>query len=166
MNGIVYQEMREARGLAYSAMAFVEEPERKHHPYGYFTLIATQNDKMIDALTAFEEIINNMPLSEQAFAIAKEAIISRLRSERITKDDVLTYYLDQEELGLTEDTRKQLYEAVLNMTLEDVKAYQLANVKDRKTITSILGRESDLDVKSLEKWGKIVRLTQEDIFGY
>ena len=166
MNGIVFQEMREARGLAYSAMAFVEEPERKHHPYGYFTLIATQNDKMIDALTAFEEIINNMPLSEQAFAIAKEAIISRLRSERITKDDVLTYYLDQEELGLTEDTRKQLYEAVLNMTLEDVKAYQLANVKDRKTITSILGRESDLDVKSLEKWGKIVRLTQEDIFGY
>ena len=166
MNGIVFQEMREARGLAYSAMAFVEEPERKHHPYGYFTLIATQNDKMIDALTAFEEIINNMPLSEQAFAIAKEAIISRLRSERITKDDVLTYYLDQEELGLTEDTRKQLYEAVLNMTLEDVKAYQLANVKDRKTITSILGRESDLDVKSLEKWGKIVRLTQEDLFGY
>ena len=166
MNGIVFQEMREARGLAYSAMAFVEEPERKHHPYGYFTLIATQNDKMIDALSAFEEIINNMPLSEQAFAIAKEAIISRLRSERITKDDVLTYYLAQEELGLTEDTRKQLYEAVLNMTLEDVKAYQLANVKDRKTITSILGRESDLDVKSLEKWGKIVRLTQEELFGY
>ena len=166
MNGIVFQEMREARGLAYSAMAFVEEPERKHHPYGYFTLIATQNDKMIDAITAFEEIINNMPLSEQAFAIAKEAIISRLRSERITKDDVLTYYLDQEELGLTEDTRKQLYEAVLNMTLEDVKAYQLANVKDRKTITSILGRESDLDVKSLERWGKVVRLTQEDLFGY
>ena len=129
-------------------------------------MIATQNDKMIDALTAFEEIINNMPLSEQAFAIAKEAIISRLRSERITKAEVLTYYLDQEELGLTEDTRKQLYEAVLNMTLDDVKAYQQENVKDRKAITAILGRESDLDMKSLEKWGKIVRLTQEDIFGY
>ena len=121
---------------------------------------------MMDALTAFEEIINNMPLSEQAFAIAKEAIISRLRSERITKEEVLTYYLDQEELGLTEDTRKQLFEAVQAMTLDDVKAYQQANVKDRKAVTAILGRESDLDMKSLEKWGKIVRLTQEDIFGY
>ena len=129
-------------------------------------MIATQNDKMIDALTAFEEIINNMPLSEQAFAIAKEAIISRLRSERITKEEVLTYYLDQEELGLTEDTRKQLFEAVQGMTLDDVKAYQQANVKDRKAVTAILGRESDLDMKSLEKWGKIVRLTQEDIFCY
>ena len=166
MNSIVFQEMREARGLAYSAYALAMEPARLEDPYGYFSMIATQNDKMIDALTAFEDIINNMPLSEQAFAIAKEAIISRLRSERITKEEVLTYYLDLEELGLTEDTRKQLFEAVQAMTLDDVKAYQQANVKDRKAVTAILGRESDLDMKSLEKWGKIVRLTQEDIFGY
>ena len=84
MNSIVFQELREARGLAYSAYSLAMEPARLEDPYGYFTMIATQNDKMIDALTAFEEIITNMPLSEQAFAIAKEAIISRLRSERIT----------------------------------------------------------------------------------
>ena len=52
------------------------------------------------------------------------------------------------------------------MTLDDVVAYQQNNVKNRKYITCILGRESDLDMKSLEKWGKIIRLTQEDIFGY
>jgi hypothetical protein len=69
-------------------------------------------------------------------------------------------------LGLTEDTRRQLFEAVQDMTLDDVVAYQQANVKDRKYITCILGREADLDMKSLEKWGKIIRLTQEDIFGY
>ena len=166
MNSIVFQEIREARGLAYSAYALAMEPMHLKEPYGYLSMIATQNDKMIDALTAFEEIINNMPLSEQAFAIAKEAIISRLRSERYTKSEILPYYLAMEDLGHKEDTRKQLYEAVLNMTLDDVKAYQQENVKDRKAITAILGRESDLDMKSLEKWGKIVRLTQEDIFGY
>ena len=52
------------------------------------------------------------------------------------------------------------------MTLADVVAYQQANVKDRKYITCILGRESDLDMESLAKWGRIIRLTQEDIFGY
>ena len=107
-----------------------------------------------------------MPVSEKAFNIAKESLIGRLRTERITRVGVLNYYLSQEELGLSEDTRKQLYEAVQNMTLEDVVAYQQANIKDRKYITCILGRESDLDMKSLEKWGKIVRLTQKEIFGY
>ena len=166
MNSIVFQEMREARGLAYSSSARMIEPWRLEDPAYFWTYIATQNDKMIDALNAFDEIINNMPVSEQAFHIAKEALIGRLRTERITRDGVLNYYLDQEDLGLTEDTRRQLYEAVQDMTLDDVVAYQQANVKDRKYITCILGREADLDMKSLEKWGKIIRLTQEDIFGY
>lgn len=166
MNSIVFQEMREARGLAYSSAAYMIEPWRIDMPSYYWTYIATQNDKMIDALNAFDEIINNMPISEQAFNIAKEALIGRLRTERITRDRVLGYYLDQEKLNLTEDTRRQLYDAVQKMTLEDVTAYQQANVKGRKYTTCILGRESDLDMKSLEKWGKIIRLTQEDIFGY
>ena len=166
MNSIVFQEMREARALAYSATAYMIEPWRIELPAFYGTYIATQNDKMIDALNAFDEIINNMPVSEQAFKIAKEALIGRLRTERITRDRVLGYFLDQEKLRLTEDTRRRLYEAVQTMTLDDVVAYQQANVKGRKYITCILGRESDLDMKALEKWGKIVRLTQEDIFGY
>ncbi len=166
MNSIVFQEMREARGLAYSSSARMMQPWRLEEPAYFWTYIATQNDKMIDALNAFDEIINNMPVSEQAFHIAKEALIGRLRTERITRDGVLNYYLDQEDLGLTEDTRRQLFEAVQNMTLDDVVAYQQANVKNRKYITCILGREADLDMKSLEKWGKIIRLTQEDIFGY
>ena len=166
MNSIVFQEMREARGLAYSSSARMIEPWRLEDPAYFWTYIATQNDKMIDALNAFDEIINNMPVSEQAFHIAKEALVGRLRTERITRDGVLNYYLDQEDLGLTEDTRRQLFEAVQNMTLDDVVTYQQANVKDRNYITCILGREADLDMKSLEKWGKIIRLTQEDIFGY
>ena len=166
MNSIVFQEMREARGLAYSSSARMIQPWRLEDPAYYWTYIATQNDKMIDALNAFDEIINHMPVSEQAFHIAKEALIGRLRTERITREGVLSYYLEQEDLGLTEDTRRQLYEAVQTMTLDDVVAYQQTNVKDRKYITCILGREEDLDMKSLENWGKIVRLSQTDIFGY
>ena len=166
MNSIVFQEMREARGLAYSSSARMIQPWRLEDPAYYWTYIATQNDKMIDALSAFDEIINHMPVSEQAFHIAKEALIGRLRTERITREGVLSYYLEQEDLGLTEDTRRQLYEAVQTMTLDDVVAYQQTNVKDRKYITCILGREEDLDMKSLENWGKIVRLSQTDIFGY
>ena len=166
MNSIVFQEMREARGLAYSSSARMIEPSRVEDPYYYWTYIATQNDKMIDALTAFDEIINDMPVSEQAFSIAKESLIGRLRTTRVTRDGVLNYYLTLEKLGLSEDPLSQLFEEVQTMTLNDVVTYQQANVKGRKYITCILGREADLDMKSLEKWGKIIRLNQEDIFGY
>lgn len=45
MNSIVFQEMREARGLAYSANAFMMQPTRLTDDYAFTTFIATQNDK-------------------------------------------------------------------------------------------------------------------------
>ena len=128
MNSIVFQEMREARSLAYSAGAFLISPSKLDRPYVYRTFIATQNDKMIDALKAFDEIINNMPESERAFNVAKEALITRLRTDRITKENILWSYLDAQELGQNVDSRKQLFEEAQNMTLSDIKAFQITKL--------------------------------------
>ncbi|MDR1951616.1 MAG: insulinase family protein, partial [Bacteroidales bacterium] len=76
MSSIVFQEMREARGLAYSAWAGYSEPARLDQTYTFTSFIATQNDKMNDATEAFQDIINNMPESQNAFDIAKESILS------------------------------------------------------------------------------------------
>ena len=166
MNSIVFQEMREARSLAYSAYAYIASPSKVKYPYIFRSFIATQNDKMIDAMKAFDEIINNMPESEKAFKLAQEATISRLRTDRITGMNVLWEYIDLEDRGLKEDTRKALFEKAQTLTLKDIKDFQQNWVKDRKYTFCILGKEKDLDMKSLEKYGKITKLSQKDIFGY
>jgi predicted Zn-dependent peptidase len=166
MNAIVFQEMRESRGLAYSAGAYLITPSKLKYPYIYRTFIATQNDKMADALNAFDDIINNMPESENAYNLAKDALLNRLRTDRITKSDVLWAYLDAQELGLSEDSRKVLFEEIQKYTLDDIKKFQEEWVKGRKYTHCILGDEKELDLKSIEKYGPIIRLTQEDIFGY
>jgi predicted Zn-dependent peptidase len=66
--------MREARGLAYSAQAQLTLPVHKTIPYTFTAFIATQNDKMQQAVEAFDEIINQMPESEAAFEVAKKAL--------------------------------------------------------------------------------------------
>lgn len=166
MNAIVFQEMRESRGLAYSAGAFLISPSKLKYPYVYRTFIATQNDKMIDALNAFDEIINNMPESQKAFDLTKDALISRLRTERITKSDILWNYVYAQDLGLSTDSRKELYEKVQSMTLADVKAFQEKWVKGRQYTYCVLGDEKDLDMKGLSKFGPVRKLTQEELFGY
>ena len=166
MNAIVFQEMRESRGLAYSAGAFLITPSKLKYPYVYRTFIATQNDKMIDAMKAFDEIINNMPESEKAFNLAKDALITRLRTERITKSDVLWSYLNAQDLGLNTDSRKELFEKAQTMTLPEIKAFQEKWVKGRTYIYCVLGDEKDLDLKGLSQYGPIQKLTQEELFGY
>lgn len=166
MNSVVFQEMREARGLAYSAQAGLIAPSDLESSYYYIAFIATQNDKMKQAIQAFDEIINNMPESEPAFDIAKESIIGRIRTERTVRDQVLWSYLSDRELGLTEPSTRLVFEKIQDMTLQDVKAAQEKWVKGRKYDYAILGDIQDLDTKYLRTLGNVKVLSLEEIFGY
>ncbi len=166
MNAVVFQEMREARGLAYSAQATMQNPHFSDGKYLYGAFIATQNDKLQQAVEAFAEIINNMPVSENAFAIAKDAIITRLRTERTTGIDVIREYVNCRDMGLDEPMDRELFEKVQDMTIDDVVAYQQEWVKDRKYSYGILGDQNDIDIDFLRTLGPIKFLTSEEIFGY
>ena len=166
MNCVVFQEMREARGLAYSALARLLEPEYKDDSYKYYAFIATQNDKMKTAIEAFDEIINEMPESETAFNIAKEALLTAIRTQRITGRRILSSYQDMLELGLTENRSRQIYEVLPTLTLEDIKETQKKWVEGRTYHYGILGDIKDLDTKYLRTLGPVQILTLEEIFGY
>ena len=166
MNAIVFQEMREARGLAYTALARLTEPEFKNDSYKYFAFIATQNDKMKTAIQAFDEIINDMPESETAFNIAKEALITSICTQRITGRRILQSYQNMCELGLTEDRSKQIYEILPTLTFDDVKKTQKKWVEGRTYHYGILGDIKDLDTKYLHTLGPVQTLSLEEIFGY
>ena len=166
MNAIVFQEMREARGLAYSARASLIEPAHRDEPYFFFANIATQNDKMKTAIEAFDEIINEMPESPAAFEVAKEAMIARLRTARTTGQNVLYAYISDRDMGVTEPRDKQIFEVAQNLTFDDVKATQEKWVKDRTYVYGILGDIKDLDTKYLRTLGPVQVLSLEEIFGY
>lgn len=166
MSSIVFQEMREARGLAYSANAYFSKPSDLNDTYTFIAFIATQNDKMSDAIDAFEEIINNMPESESAFNISKSSILANYESQRITKSNVLWSYINAQDLGMDYDIRKNNYEAIKNLTLADVVQFQKENIKGRTYTYCILGNKNDLNINKLSSIAPIQYLSQEEIFGF
>ena len=166
MNGIVFQEMREARGLAYSASAYLNTPSHKDDTFYFDAFIATQNDKLQQAVEAFDDIINNMPESESAFSIAKDALDGRYRTQRTTGSNVLWAYRAARMLGLSEPMDKAVFEALSSMSLEDVKAIQQKWVKDRTYIYAILGDPNDLDMDFLKTLGPVKTLSLDEIYGY
>ena len=166
MNGIVFQEMREARGLAYNASAFYSRPGRKGEKESFYTHIITQNDKMMDCINHFHQIMNELPASENAFNIAKEGLTKQLASLRTTKMGIISKWHSMKELGLDYDLNQRIYEGLGKVTLQDVVNFEKANMADKPLRYLILGDEKELDVKSLEKIGSIRRLTTEEVFGY
>jgi predicted Zn-dependent peptidase len=93
-------------------------------------------------------------------------MITNIRTERILRENILWSYLDDSEFGYTSDARKEVYDHVQNMTLDDVIAFQKQYIKDKPYTYCILGDSKDLDLKSVGKIGMIKKLTKEEIFGY
>ncbi len=166
MNAIVFQELREARGLAYSAGARYVAPSKKDDSESFYDYIITQNDKMMDCISTFREIIDTIPLSQGAFDIAKQNLIKSIQSERVTRFSVLSSYIKMERLGLSDNITKRIYEALPALTLDDIIDFEKKNIVGKPRRRIILGNKDELDIHSLEKLGLVRHVTTEDIFGY
>ena len=166
MNGIVFQEMREARGLAYNAWAVYRTPSKKGEPEYFMTHIITQNDKMMDALNQFREILDKMPASEAAFQISKDALTKQMASQRTTKFGVVLAYLNAKRQGYDFDVNKQVFDDLQKLTLQDIAAFEQNNIAGKTGQYYILGNEKELDMTALGQIAPIRRVTLEDIFGY
>jgi predicted Zn-dependent peptidase len=167
MNAIVFQEMREKRSLAYSASArYTTPPDQDEYMYNY-SFIATQNDKIIDAFNAFNELFDQMPQSQNAFNLAKEGLKISIATNRITKNNILNTYIRNQRLGINYDYRKDLYEAANNLTLSDIDDFNQQYVKGKPKTYIILSNEKDVHFSEIEKlFGKVTKLSLKDIFGY
>ena len=166
MNTIVFQELREARGLAYNAYAAYVEPSYKENPEYFFTHIITQNDKMMDCVRQFHNILDTIPQSESAFRIAKEALTKRLQSHRTTKFSLINAWLSAQYLGIDYDENERIYQALPALTLKDIVDFEQRFMAHKPYRYIILGDEKELDMEALEKIGPVRRLSTEEIFGY
>ena len=166
MNTIVFQELREARGLAYNAYAAYVAPTYKDQPEYFFTHIITQNDKMKDCVQQFHQILDTIPQSEAAFNIAKEALTKRLASERTTKFSIINAWIYAKFLGIDYDENERIYNALPQLKLKDVVEFEQKLMAHKPYRYIILGDENELDMDYLQQLGPIRRVTTEEIFGY
>ena len=166
MNTVVFQEMRETRGLAYNAWAVYSRPTRKDEPESFFTHIITQNDKMIDCVSHFHTILDTIPQSDASFQIAKEGLMKQLASRRTTKFGLINAWIAARDLGLDYDLNEKIYAALPQLTLKDIVDFEQQQIARKPYRYIILGDERELDMKALGQYGPVRRVSITDIFGY
>lgn len=166
MSGVVFQDLRESKALAYSAYSNYTEPRKLSRPYTNYSYIGSQADKLAEALKGMSDLLNDMPKADASFNAAKELLIQEIRSQRIIKADILFNYDKAKKFGITHDVRKDIFERAGKMNFDDIKKFQETYIKGKPITTLVLGKKDMLDMKVLEKYGTIKVLTLKDIFGY
>jgi predicted Zn-dependent peptidase len=166
MGSVVFQEIRESRGLAYNAYADYNDPSYKGDLEYAVIHIITQNDKMMDCVRQFYNIIDTIPQNEASFQIAKEAVRKRIASQRTTKFGLINAWLWAKERGIDYDQDERIYNDLDKVSMADIVRFEQQRMANKPWRYVILGDEKELDIKSLEKYGTIRRLTTQEIFGY
>jgi predicted Zn-dependent peptidase len=166
MASVVFQTIRESKALAYSTYSVYQSPSKKNDPYYIIAYVGTQADKLNEAVPAMNELLREVPRTDILFQNAKQSLKSQIETERITKTDVLFSYQNALKLGLDHDIRKDIYDRMDSLSLEDVVKFHSTYYKDRPYAYCVVASKDRVKKEDLEKYGKVVELSLKDIFGY
>ncbi|PYJ92933.1 MAG: peptidase M16, partial [Verrucomicrobia bacterium] len=164
MSGIVFQELREARALAYSAYAVYSNGSRKDEQNVMVGGISCQADKTPEALDAFMDLFENLPTSPERFRETRDSVISRYRTGKIGFREILGSVRSWERLEVPIDPRMERFAKVRQLGLDQVVQFQKQHLKGRSRLISIVGDKKKFDLERLKKAGAITELQLKDIF--
>ena len=166
LSSVFFQEIREAKGLAYTAYCRYDTPSKADNAHYFRGYIGTQPDKLEDALSSAMNLLTEMPVIENQIEASRTNILKKIASDRKVKDQKYFYYLSNLQKGLNYDNRKDVYEFLQKGEVDQLKSFFTNNIKGNNYTFMVMGNRNDIDMKTLEKYGKITEISLEDLFGY
>jgi predicted Zn-dependent peptidase len=163
---IVFQEVRESQGMAYSASAWYQTPPYPDESFNLMGYVGTQADKMKSALSTMSRILNNFTESEHFLTNSKKALLNKISTQRLYRENLFFRYLNNLDLGIDHDQNKDTYDYVKQASMKDLQGFFNSYVKDKKYTYCIIGNLKDLDMKALKEIGEVKEVPLKDLFGY
>ena len=166
MGSVVFQTLRESKALAYATFATYGTPAKKEDPFYILAYIGCQADKMNDAISGMNSLLNDLPVNQQNFELARISEKKDIETQRFTEDAIVFAYLADKEKGLDYDPRKEEYAAIDTMTMDDVKKFHSQEVADKAYTYCVVASDKKIRMDDLKKVGDVKVLTLDQLFGY
>jgi len=68
--------------------------------------------------------------------------------------------------GIDYDINERIYNALPNITLQDIVKFEKEQMANKPYRYVILGNEKELNMKAIQELGPVKRVSTEEIFGY
>lgn len=163
-SGLIMNEIREKNSMAYTAYG---QPVTDGFPGSevYFTgYMGTQNDKALGAIELYHKLLTDMPEHPERIdnikSYLRQVLITRKPSYRSLGQNIARW----KQQGYTQDPAIEQVKQVEALTFQDVLDYYNQYVKGKPIIIGVLGNPKDIPAKQLSAYGKVVRLSDNDLF--
>ncbi|MFN8578646.1 MAG: insulinase family protein [Candidatus Sericytochromatia bacterium] len=164
MGGIMFQEVREARSLAYSTSAYYSQGSRLGDQDQMTGYIGTQADKTIESLTLFIDLLKNLPVSKDRFERARDAIENSYRTGYVDFRSIVGTVMYWGKLGYDKDPRPEDFEKLSKVEFDEMLKYVKEKVSNNNLTFMVVGDKSKIKMEDLKKLGDLEEVSINNLF--
>lgn len=154
-SGLVTQEIRESRSLAYTSDAMVLYPSQKNCKNIFVGYMGTQADKTVEAVKIFNKLIREMPQKPERISTLRNYLQRSSYAShpdfRLLSEEKLAW----KRLGYNENPIYQVLQEYESLTFDNVVNFWKENIKNVPITISIVGNKKLIDVNRLKETGPV-----------
>lgn len=166
MASIVFQTLRESKALAYSTYADYTSPRYWDHPFTFQAYIGCQADKFHEAIQGMDSLINYVPTNTNLLNTCKESLLKIKGSERYPGIQGLERWLAWEKQGFNQDPRTWVMTQLPSLSFESLKPVWENGFSGKPMAKCVIASPKKIKDTDLQRYGKVTKLTAEQILGY
>jgi predicted Zn-dependent peptidase len=165
MSALVFQEIRESRGLAYSASSVLDTGEQPRDASGLLGYLSTQAEKLPVAIETFLGLLRTADVQPSRLGESKAAVEQRYRANRIDPRWVTHWVVAWDELGEREDPRPWQREQIAKTTEEELETLA-KRFGALPVIIAVVGDRERIDFAALGKIAPVREVKASELFSY
>lgn len=163
-SGLVLQEIREYRSLAYGAGAGFSSPLLAGKPADFIGYVSTQADKTTEALTVFTDLIHAMPQKKERIDMVKQYLTLSAVTKRPGFRNLSQAIVKWQQQGYGDDPLKQKMEKYKALTFEDITSFYSKHLQNKAIVYSIVGNPKKMNLTEIGRFGKITKIKEDSLF--
>jgi len=165
-SGLVTQEIREYRSLAYATGARYIRPALPGGKGKLIAYIGCQGDKTSDAIPVMVDLLKNMPSKLDRMEALRRSLQLKVVTNYPDFREVPFSVFDYKLGGFTADPNQQAYEVYADLEMEDIEAFYQKNIQRKPYVVTIYGDKKRIDLDELKPYGEVIELETQDFIKF
>ena len=166
LSSILFQEIREKMGLAYTVRSTFGIPEYSTESHYVTCYVGTQADKLETTMKQLRALLSRMVIVPKQYDGARMSAIKNMESEWISGEAIYTAYDRAVKRGLDFDIRNSMYGRLQEINIKQLTEFFNNHISNKPFTYLVIGKKETIDPKVLEGLGTVKEVSLEELFGY
>lgn len=165
MGGLLFQEIRELRSLAYATGGGYVEPQLAGHPGFTYAYVACQADKSEETLALLVSLLSQLPRKSKRLSALRDAVAHRQEIEGPSFRTLQTQVEQWRRQGYETDPRPSRLEALDQLSFADIEAFWERHIKrSSPLVLMVVGDPRKISASTLRRWGTVQTLRPRQLY--